>query len=182
MTDDNSDGIEPFTEGLTFSSAIDKNHPLHGPEHQDLTTVTLPIVPAVGPLCTLTEDGERLHRRIEALLNEGYSITLDFRGVRLVTKTFYTAVVGNLEYRYPGVRLTSVNLPAESPFPLMCGLTFGGSQQCTLTQFWTDQHGEKWEMKTENGKGYYRRPGETDDKWKEGMPPCWKIVRPSSRA
>jgi hypothetical protein len=116
MTDHNGDSIETFTEGLTFSLAIGKNDPLHGPEHQDSTTVILPVVQAVGPLCTLIEDGERVHRMIEALLNDGYSVTLDFKGVRLVTKTFYTAGIGDLEFRYPGVRLTSLNLPADITF------------------------------------------------------------------
>ena len=86
---------------------------MHDPEHQDLTRLALPVVPAVGPLCSLPEDGERLHRMIEALLNEGYSVTLDFSGVRLVTRTFYNAVIGDLEARFPHARVTSVNLPAE---------------------------------------------------------------------
>jgi uncharacterized protein DUF4325 len=86
------------------------------PEQQDPTTVTLPVVPTVGPLCTTAEDGKRLHRMIQALLNEGYSVSLDFTGVRFVTKTFYDAVLGDLAFRYPGVRVTSVNLPAETSF------------------------------------------------------------------
>jgi hypothetical protein len=26
-----------------------------------------------------------------------------------------------------------------------------------MAQFWTDQYGQEWEMKTEDGKDYYRR-------------------------
>lgn len=40
---------------------------------------------------------------------------------------------------------------------------------------WTDQKGERWEIKSENfgGKVSHRRVGESDDKWKDGPPPGW---------
>jgi hypothetical protein len=82
-------------------------------EHH-FTTVAFPLLAAVGTHCSSSADGERVHRMIEALLNRGYSVTMDFQGVKIVSKEFYDAAVGDLDVLFPEDRLTSVNLPLES--------------------------------------------------------------------
>jgi hypothetical protein len=38
---------------------------------------------------------------------------------------------------------------------------------------WTDQSGQKWEIKIDGRQRWHRRSGEGDDKWIEGYPPAW---------
>ena len=78
------------------------------------TTVAFPLLAAVGTNCSSSADGARVHRMIQALLNRGYSVTLDFQGVKIVSKEFYDAAVGDLDVLFPEPRLTSVNLPLET--------------------------------------------------------------------
>jgi hypothetical protein len=54
---------------------------------------------------------------IRALLNEGYSVSLDFEDVKIVTPAFYDSTVGDLDVVFPEPRLTTVNLPIERELP-----------------------------------------------------------------
>jgi ribulose bisphosphate carboxylase small subunit len=77
----------------------------------NLKTVAFPLLAAVGPICGQPADGIRVHAMIEALLNQGYSVTLDFQDVRIVTQDFYDAVVGDLDVTFPEPRLNTINMP-----------------------------------------------------------------------
>jgi hypothetical protein len=66
-----------------------------------LDTVHLSLLVLVGPVCGTSYDGQRVNALVESLLNQGFSVALDFHGVKLVTPTFYAASVGNLELTRP---------------------------------------------------------------------------------
>lgn len=82
-------------------------------EH-DFPTVAFPLLAAVGTNCSTSADGERVHRMIQTLLNRGYSVTMDFQGVKIVNKEFYDAAIGDLDISFPEPRLSSINLPLET--------------------------------------------------------------------
>jgi hypothetical protein len=67
----------------------------------DVKVVSLPLMTAVGPLCSTREDGEKINRMVTNLLNKGYSVTLDFHGVKLVTPSFYSAAFADLYCTFP---------------------------------------------------------------------------------
>ena len=60
-------------------------------------TVHLSLLVLIGPVCSTAYDGKRVNALVESLLNQGFSVALDFQGVKLVTPTFYTASVGSLQ-------------------------------------------------------------------------------------
>ena len=64
------------------------------PDHH---TIHLSLLTFVGPVCSTAYDGNRVNGLVESLLNQGFSVVLDFEGVKLVTPTFYAASVGNLK-------------------------------------------------------------------------------------
>jgi len=64
-------------------------------------TVHLSLVVLVGPVCSTHYDGTRVNALVESLLNQGFSVKLDFQGVKLVTPSFYAASVGNLQASRP---------------------------------------------------------------------------------
>jgi ribulose bisphosphate carboxylase small subunit len=73
--------------------------------------LAFPILVAVGPICSQLADGARVHKMIEVLLNQGYSVTLDFHDVKIVTQEFYDALIGDLHVTFPEPRLTAINIP-----------------------------------------------------------------------
>jgi hypothetical protein len=70
-----------------------------------------PVVAAVGPVCSTAHDGIRVNQLVQAFLNQGYMVKLDFQGVRLVTPSFYNAAVGELRCSFPESRLSIINMP-----------------------------------------------------------------------
>ena len=62
-----------------------------------LHAVHLSLLVLVGPLCSTDYDGKRVNALVESLLNQGFSVILDFQGVKIVTSAFYTASVGSLK-------------------------------------------------------------------------------------
>jgi hypothetical protein len=80
----------------------------------DLPCVSLLVIDAVGSLATQSVEGTRLHQIIVEFLNQGFSVELDFAGVKIVTPAFYEAVVGDLDVTFPEPRLKTVNLPNEN--------------------------------------------------------------------
>ena len=63
--------------------------------------ITLAVVKMIGPCCSTAEDGRRIHDVIEDVLNQGYWVDLNFKGVKLVTPSFYNAALGDLRYSFP---------------------------------------------------------------------------------
>jgi hypothetical protein len=82
--------------------------------------VSLALVTIVGPLCSTREDGEKVNQVVGGLLNQGFSVRLDFHGVKLVTPSFYSAAVADLYCTFPddvvSTRVTTVNMPAIDLF------------------------------------------------------------------
>jgi hypothetical protein len=74
-------------------------------------TLHFPVLAAVGPICSMSADGRRVNRMVQALLNQGYSVKLDFHGVKLLTPSFYEAALGELQASFPDDRVSAVNLP-----------------------------------------------------------------------
>ena len=76
---------------------------------------SLSILELVGPVCALMEDGKRINRIVQHLLNQGASLKLNFYGVKLVTPSFYAAVTDGLYSVFPesdrDITLTMSNLP-----------------------------------------------------------------------
>lgn len=73
-----------------------------------------PMLAAVGPICSTSQDGRRVNLMVQALLNQGFSVKLDFHGVKLVTPSFYEAVLGDLHAVFPEDRITAINLPGSN--------------------------------------------------------------------
>jgi hypothetical protein len=71
-----------------------------GPDARNFVKV-VKIVNIVGPYCSTPADGTKINQLIQSLLNEGNTVELDFRGVKLVTSSFYRAAVGDLQYTFP---------------------------------------------------------------------------------
>jgi len=67
----------------------------------NLDTVHLSVLILVGPVCSTSYDGQRVNALVESLLNQGFSVKLDFYGVKLVTPSFYAASVGDLQTTRP---------------------------------------------------------------------------------
>ena len=82
--------------------------------------VSLALLTIVGPLCSTREDGEKVNHVVAGLLNQGFSVKLDFHGVKLVTPSFYSAAVADLYCTFPddivSNRLTMMNMPAIELF------------------------------------------------------------------
>ncbi len=66
-----------------------------------LDTVHLSLLVLVGPVCSTSYDGRRVNALVESLLNQGFSVKLDFHGVKLVTPSFYATSVGDLQSSKP---------------------------------------------------------------------------------
>jgi uncharacterized protein DUF4325 len=79
------------------------------------STVSIPMITVVGIICSTHDDGLKVNRLVQSMLNQGHSVTLDFHGVKFVTPTFYSAAVGNLfsTFREDNVcfRLKVIQLP-----------------------------------------------------------------------
>jgi hypothetical protein len=71
------------------------------PEAPETFTRTISLLEVIGENCISDAHGRELNSLIEDLLNEGHTVTLDFHGVKLVTPSFYRAVVGNLSCSFP---------------------------------------------------------------------------------
>ena len=75
------------------------------------------LVGLVGTVCALPEDGKRVNKVVQYLLNQGCCVKLDFYGVRLVTPSFYAAVTDGLYSVFPesdsGGTLSMTNLPVS---------------------------------------------------------------------
>lgn len=82
---------------------------------QDYTTVhTVSIFALVGVTCATEEDGQKVNEVVQVLLNDGCAVRLDFHMVKLITRSFYRAVVGDLHTVFPDTidrRLVMANLP-----------------------------------------------------------------------
>jgi hypothetical protein len=79
----------------------------------------VPLISTVGPLCATREDGARINVVVSNLLNDGYSVKLDFRGVKLVTPSFYAAAIADLYCTFPdevSSRVMVSELPAMDLF------------------------------------------------------------------
>jgi uncharacterized protein DUF4325 len=79
----------------------------------------VPLLSTVGPLCATREDGARINMVVANLLNDGYSVKLDFRGVKLVTPSFYAAAIADLYCTFPdevSSRVMVSELPAMELF------------------------------------------------------------------
>jgi hypothetical protein len=89
------------------------------PDH-DIRVVCLPLLTAVGPLCSTRQDGEKINRMVTNLLNMGHSVTLDFHGVKLVTPSFYSAAFADLYCTFPeeevSARVTINEMPVMQLF------------------------------------------------------------------
>ena len=59
--------------------------------------VNVSVFEIVGnPLCVASDDGEKVHKRLAAILNAEGSATLSFRNVTTLTSAFLNAAVGQL--------------------------------------------------------------------------------------
>ncbi len=59
--------------------------------------LTLSIFEIVGsPLCVALDDGQKVHDRITATLNDGQNVTLSFLNVTSLTSAFLNAAIGQL--------------------------------------------------------------------------------------
>jgi hypothetical protein len=103
-------------EVLVTAGSLDESMPV---ETVDLYTRILSLVELVGENCTNEAYGRQINHLVEHLLNEGHTVKLDFHGVKLVTPSFYRAVVGNLSCTFPEEFLESslsiVGLAAGPP-------------------------------------------------------------------
>ncbi len=79
----------------------------------------LSIFGLIGPLCATAEDGRKVNDVVQAALNDGCSVKLDFHRVKLVTPSFYDAVIHDLNSVFPEDILKSrfavINLPDSFP-------------------------------------------------------------------
>jgi hypothetical protein len=82
--------------------------------------VYLALLTVIGPLCSTREDGVKVTHIVGGFLNQGFSVKLDFHGVKLVTPSFYSAAVADLYCTFPDEivsnRVTTVNMPAIDLF------------------------------------------------------------------
>jgi len=62
---------------------------------------TLILFQLIGPVCATISDGDSINRIVKNLLDQGCSVKLDFHGVKLVTPSFYAAVVSDLHSVFP---------------------------------------------------------------------------------
>jgi hypothetical protein len=85
-------------EVFVTAGSLDESMPV---ETMDSFTRILSLVELVGENCTDEAYGRQINRLVEHLLNEGHTVKLDFHGVKLVTPSFYRAVVGNLSCTFP---------------------------------------------------------------------------------
>lgn len=67
----------------------------------------------IGPVCSTAVDGKKINTLIEAALQDGYSVNLDFHGVKLVTPSFYDAAVENLSPFLPEQSLETTLFAAD---------------------------------------------------------------------
>ncbi len=59
--------------------------------------LTLSVFEVVGtPLCVASDDGQRVHDRIEAALKKGSNVTVSFLNVSSLTSAFLNAAIGQL--------------------------------------------------------------------------------------
>ena len=82
----------------------------------------LSVLAIVGTVCSLPEDGVRVNKIVQFLLNQGCSVRLDFQDVKLVTPSFYAALSKGLYSVFPSSdinkRMAMSNLPDSFPsFP-----------------------------------------------------------------
>jgi hypothetical protein len=77
-------------------------------------TLHFPILAAVGPVCSDLLDAKRVYRLLQALLNQGYDISLDFQGVRMITAAFYACMIGDLLATFPEHHVTTEHFPQEA--------------------------------------------------------------------
>jgi hypothetical protein len=81
--------------------------------------VYISLLSTIGPICSTREDGVKVNAIVTDILNDGYSVKLDFRGVKLVTPTFYSAAIADLYCTFPdeiSSRVTVSDLPAMELF------------------------------------------------------------------
>jgi len=61
----------------------------------------------------------RINKIVEVILNQGFSVQLDFHGVKLVTPSFYAAVTEGLYSVFPESEkerpISIINLPESFP-------------------------------------------------------------------
>ena len=73
----------------------------------------------IGPVCSTAAAGRQINQMVQTLLNEGCSVKLDFHGVKLVTPSFYEAVVQDLYSVFQeddlNLRFSLMNLPISFP-------------------------------------------------------------------
>ena len=84
-------------------------------------TILVSVVEAIGSLCSTREDGAKMNRMLTELLNQGYSVRLNFRGVRLVTPSFYAVAIADLYCSFPDTvvssQVTFSDMPPPDLFP-----------------------------------------------------------------
>ena len=76
------------------------------------------VAALVGQHCITAEDGETLHKRVFAALENGEKVDLDFVGATVCASPFFNAMVGTLTSKYSpedlNARLTFANLAPDS--------------------------------------------------------------------
>jgi len=61
------------------------------------TEIVLSVFEIIGsPLCVASDDGQRVHDRIDAAFREGVRVTVSFQNVTSLTSAFLNAAMGQL--------------------------------------------------------------------------------------
>lgn len=85
--------------GSLDEEVMDQDHGFDG-ECESFLKI-LPLVDVIGPHCDSKSAGGKVNDLVQNWLDEGYSVQLDFRGVKLITPAFYRAAIGDLYCSFP---------------------------------------------------------------------------------